>query len=214
MEKTMSLIPALQKRYAVKKYNPAANISLAQLDILLEALRLAPTSFNLQPFRLLQVTDRAVRERIRTESAFNQPQVTEASLFFVLAADTDVDEQTIARSIDLAAAVRNVPRSSLEARENQIKGFILSFAPEQRLIWAQRQAYIALGVLVSAAAQAGIDVSPMEGFVPDKVDAILDLQTKRLRSTVLVAVGVHSEDDEHAHLAKVRKPVEQIHQTL
>jgi nitroreductase / dihydropteridine reductase len=210
----MSLIPALQKRFAVKKYNPTASISSAQLDILLEALRLAPTSFNLQPFRLLQVADPAVRARVRTEAAFNQPQVTEASLFFVLAAETDVDEQTIARSIELAAAVRNVPRSALEARENQIRGFIMSFAPEQRLVWAQRQAYIALGVLVSAAAEAGIDVSPMEGFVPDKVDAILELPAKLLRSTVLLAVGLRSEDDEHAHLAKVRKPIEQIHQSL
>ncbi|RRA49857.1 NAD(P)H-dependent oxidoreductase [Acidipila sp. EB88] len=210
----MSLIPALKKRYAVKKYNPAAKISSAQLDILLEALRLAPTSFNLQPFHLLQVTEPAVREHIRTEAAFNQPQVTEASLFFVLAAETDVDEQTIAHSIDLAAEVRGVARSTLEGRESQIKGFIMSLAPEQRLIWAQRQAYIALGVLVSAAAEAGIDVSPMEGFVPNKVDAILGLQTKRLRSTVLVAVGVHSNDDEHAHLPKVRKSIEQIHQTI
>jgi nitroreductase / dihydropteridine reductase len=210
----MSLIPALQRRYAVKKYNPTANISSAQLDVLLEALRLAPTSFNLQPFRLLRVTDPVVRERIRTEAAFNQPQVTEASLLFVLAAETDVDEQTIARSIDLAAEVRSVPRSALEARENQIKGFIMSFSPQQRLVWAQRQAYIALGVLVSAAAEAGIDVSPMEGFVPDKVDAILGLQTRLLRSTVLLAVGVHSDDDEHAHLAKVRKPIEQMHQSL
>ena len=210
----MSLIPALKKRYAVKKFNPVASIPSEQLDILLEALRLAPTSFNLQPFRLLQVTDPAVRQHLRTEAAFHQPQVTEASLFFVLAAETDVDEKTIARSIDLAAAVRNVPRTSLEARENQIKGFIMSFSPEQRLVWAQRQAYIALGVLVTAAAEAGIDVSPMEGFVPDKVDEILELPAKLLRSTVLVAVGVHSEDDEHAHLAKVRKPIAQIHQSL
>lgn len=210
----MSLIPALEKRYAVKKYNPAASISTAQRGLLLEALRLAPTSFNLQPFRLLQIADPVIRQRIRAEAAFDQPQVTEASLFFVLAAETDVDEKTIARSIDLAAATRNVPRPALEARENQIKGFIMSYSPEQRLLWAQHQAYIALGVLVSAAAEAGIDVSSMEGFVPDKVDAILGLPSKLLRSTVLVAVGVHSEDDEHAHLAKVRKPIEQIHQSL
>ena len=210
----MSLIPALKKRYAVKKYNSAASISTAQLDVLLEALRLAPTSFNLQPFRLLQVTDSEVRQHLRTEAAFNQPQVTEASLFFVLAAETDVDEKTIARSIDLAATVRNVPRTALEARESQIKGFIMSFSPEQRLVWAQRQAYIALGVVVSAAAEAGIDVSPMEGFIPDKVDAILGLPAKLLRSTVLVAVGVHSQDDEHANLPKVRKPIEQIHQSI
>jgi nitroreductase len=210
----MSLIPALQHRYAVKKFIPDANISSAQLDILLEALRLAPTSFNLQPFRLLQITDPAVRQHIRSEAAFNQPQVTDASLFFVLAAETDVDEKTIARSIDLAAEVRKIPRSSLEARENQIKGFIMSFGPEQRLVWAQRQAYIALGVLVSAAAEARIDVSPMEGFVPDKVDAILGLPAKLLRSTVLLAVGVHSDEDEHAHLPRVRKPIHRIHQSL
>ena len=210
----MSLIPALEKRYAVKKFLPSAPISPAQLEILLEALRLAPTSFNLQPFRLLQVSESTLRQRIRTEAAFGQPQVTDATLFFVLAAETDVDENTIARSIDLAASVRGISRSSLEARENQIKSFVLSFSPEQRLIWAQRQAYIALGVLVSSAAEAGIDVSPMEGFVPDKVDAMLGLPKKLLRSTVLLAVGVHSQDDEHAHLAKVRKPIEQIHQVL
>ena len=210
----MSLIPALQKRYAVKKYDTTAGISADQLGLLLEALRLAPTSFNLQPFRLIQITDTDVRQRIRTEAAFNQPQVTDASLFFVLAAETNVDENTIARSIDLAAAIRDIPRSSLEARENQIKGFILSFSPEHRLLWAQRQAYIALGVLVSAAAEAGIDVSPMEGFLPDKVDAILGMTKQSLHSTVLLAAGVHSEDDEHAYLAKVRKPIEQIHQVL
>jgi nitroreductase / dihydropteridine reductase len=150
----MSLIPALEKRYAVKKYNPAANVTAAQVDILLESLRLAPTSFNLQPFRLLKVTNDAIRRKIRTEAAFNQPQVTDASLFFVLAAETDVDERTIARSIDLAAETRQVPRQTLAVRENQIRGFVLSFSPEQRTLWAQRQAYVALGVLVSAAAES------------------------------------------------------------
>ena len=210
----MSLIPALQSRYAVKKYDSAAELPAAQLEILLEALRLAPTSFNLQPFRLLQVVSPDTRQRIRSEAAFNQPQVTEASLLFVLAAETNVDENTIARSIDLAASTRNVPRASLEARENQIKGFIMSFAPEQRLVWAQRQAYIALGVLVSTAAEAKVDVSPMEGFVPDKVDAILGLSERRLRSTVLVAMGFRSDQDEFAHLAKVRKPLNDIYGTI
>lgn len=210
----MSLIPALLKRFAVKKYDPTATISANQLEELLAAFRLAPTSFNLQPFRLLQVSDPALRQQIRTQAAFNQAQVTEASLFFVLAAETDVDEHTIARSIDLAAIIRKIPRTALDARENQIKAFLMRFSSSERLLWAQRQAYIALGVLVSAAAEAGIDMSPMEGFDPDKLDAILGLPAKLLRSTVLVAIGIHSEEDEYAHLAKVRKPIEQIHERL
>lgn len=160
----MSLIPSLHSRFAVKRYNPDAAATDEQVCLLIESLRLAPTSFNLQPFKLLQVTDRATRARIREEAAFGQPQVTDASHLFVLAAETDVDESTIARSIDRAATTREVARESLSARETQIKGFILSMNADQRLQWAQRQAYIALGVLVATAAEAHIDVSPMEGF--------------------------------------------------
>ena len=202
----MDMLTAMRWRYATKTFDAARALDDDSFAELLESVRLAPSSFGLQPFRLLVVGDPFVRARIRTLGAFGQPQVTDASRLIVFAAETDVDASTVGRYVDRAAATWGAPRETLSEREAKINQRIGSLSPGQRVDWAQKQAYLALGVLVSTAASAGIDVSSMEGFDAAKVDDILRLDEQGLTSTVLAAVGFRSAKDAAAKLAKVRKP--------
>lgn len=205
----MSLHEAMTWRYATKKFDPSSRLSTAQVEALLGTAALAPSSFGLQPYAIINVANPALRQRI-SAAAMGQPQVSEASHLLVLAAETHVDEQTVAGFIDRAAALRGVERSTLAAREAQIAGAVMGLDGAARLTWAQKQAYLALGVLLTAAAQAQIDACPMEGFNAPEVDAILGLPEKRLSATVLVTLGTRDAGDPAAKLPKVRKSGQEL----
>ena len=201
----MSIIDKLKWRYATKKFDTNKKLSAEQLDLLLEAIQLAPSSIGLQHYKVLVIENPEVRAKLR-EAAYGQPQVTDASHLIVFAAETGIDEAYGKRFIDLVASTRNAPRESLAGLEGMVLGQINSRTPEQRVLWAQKQAYIALGVLVAAAADRGIDAGPMEGFDPAKFDEILGLKEKGLTATVIAAVGFRADDDPFSKLIKVRRP--------
>ncbi|GAB3590392.1 NAD(P)H-dependent oxidoreductase [Hymenobacter daeguensis] len=200
----MSLLNAFKWRYAAKKYDAAKKLTSEQLTDLLETARLSPSSYGLQPYKLIVVNDPATRERL-SQAAYGQPQILGGSHLVVLATETDVNEQSVARYIDAAAVARKAPREALAPREAQINAAIDKMSAEQRVEWGKRQTYLALGILISAAAAAGIDGSPMEGFDPAQVDEILGLRAQNLTSTVLMVLGFRAQDDEFATFAKVRK---------
>ncbi len=201
----MSIIDKLKWRYATKKFDTNKKLSAEQLDLLLEAVQLAPSSIGLQHYKVLVIQNPEVRAKLR-EAAYGQPQVTDASHLIVFAAETGIDEAYGKSFIDLVAATRNAPRESLTGLEGMVLGQINSRTPEQRVLWAQKQAYIALGVLVATAADQGIDAGPMEGFDPVKFNEILGLKEKGLTATVIAAVGFRADDDHFSKLIKVRRP--------
>ncbi|OOQ61364.1 NAD(P)H-dependent oxidoreductase [Mucilaginibacter pedocola] len=205
----MSLVDKLKWRYATKKFDTAKKLTQEQLNQLLEAIQLAPSSIGLQHYKVLVVENPEVRAKLR-EAAYGQPQVTDASQLIVFAAETNMDEAYGKKFIDLVAQTRNVERGALAGLEGMVLNAISSRTHEQKVLWAQKQAYIALGVLVSAAADLGIDAGPMEGFDPAKFDEILGLKEKGLTSTVIAAVGFRSEEDAFSKLIKVRKPSEEL----
>lgn len=205
----MSLTDKLKWRYATKKFDTKKKLSAEQLDYLLEAIQLAPSSIGLQHYKVLVVENPEVRANLR-EAAYGQPQLTDASQIIVFAAETGIDEAYGKSFIDLVAATRNIPRESLAGLEGMVLGAIANRTPEQRLLWAQKQAYIALGVLVAAAAAEGIDAGAMEGFDPAKFDEILGLKAKGLTATVIAAVGFRAEDDPFSKLVKVRRPKSEL----
>jgi nitroreductase len=200
-------------RYATKKFDPAAKVSEAELQELLLNVQLAPTSYGLQPFNVIDVRTPALRAQIR-EAAIGQPQITEGSHLLVFAVRTDLDSAAVAQFIDLAAKTRGVSRETLAPRETHIQGAVNKLIPSERIIWAQKQAYLALGVLVSAAAQMQIDICPMEGFDRSQVDKILGLTEQGLASTVFAVIGHRASDDPTAGLAKVRKSADQLFMTV
>jgi len=205
----MSLIEKLNWRYATKKFDHTKKLSPAQLDELLQAVHLSPSSAGLQSYKIIVVEDPATRQKLR-EAANGQAQLTDASQIIIFASETNLDADYVKHYIDHVAKTRNIDRENLEGFEQMINGHVSSQTEEQKIIWSNKQAYIALGVLLTAAAELGIDACPMEGFNATKFDEILGLKEKGLTTAVIVAIGFRSEDDGYSKLVKVRKPEEEM----
>lgn len=193
----------LRWRYATKRYDTTKKLSPEQLDIVMEALRLAPSSFGLQPWKFIHVVNPELRERLKA-AAWNQPQVTEASDLFILCALPTMDEAHIDAFIASTAEQRGVAVESLAGYRQMLVGSAQAKSEEARAEWNTRQVYLALGFALAAAAENRIDASPMEGFDPGKADEILGLEKLGVRSRVMLAVGFRSPDDEAQKMAKVR----------
>jgi nitroreductase len=203
----MSLIDTLHWRYATKKMNPALAVSPDKVDRIVEATRLAPTSSGLQPFELVVVTDPEVRASIRA-IAWNQAQVTEGSHLLVFAAWDNYTAERINHMFDYTNQVRGFKNEGWEAYRQQLLASYPKRDAEVNYQHAARQAYIALGVAMVAAASEGVDCTPMEGFDPAKVDEILGLRQRGLRSVTLLPLGYRQEEgDWLVKLAKVRRPL-------
>lgn len=209
----MSIVKSLEWRYATKKYDTSKPLSEEQYEDLLTAVQLSPSSYGLQPYRFITVADPSKLEQI-SKAAFGQPQITTASKVLVVAVETNINAETVKKYIDKAAVARNTERKNLEAREEFVNARLALLSPEQKIEWAEKQAFLSIGVLVSAAAEAGVDASPMEGFNPQQVDEILGLKEQNLKSTLLFALGYRSAEDEFATIPKVRKTKEELFLTV
>lgn len=201
----------LNWRYATKKMDPARKVPEAKVSAILEAIRLAPTSSGLQPFEVFVVTNTDMREKIRA-AAFGQAQVTEASHLLVFAA---WDNYTEARIDDVVAdtVAKRGPETeaALKTYFDQLKGMYLPRSAEENHQHAARQAYIAFGLALTAAAFEEVDATPMEGFDPAKVDAILGLKEKGLRSVTLLPLGYRAaEGDWLLGQKKVRRDLDRL----
>lgn len=194
----------LNWRYATKKFNPEKEISQEDLNILLESIQLTASSYGLQPYEVIVVKDQATREKLK-EVAWNQTQITDASYLLVFANLKSVTENYVHTYLDNIAETRNLSREDLKGMEDMIKNTTLKLPAESQNAWASKQAYIALGNLLSAAANLKIDTCPMEGFDAEKFDEILGLKDRNLTTAVIAPIGYRSEDDQYQHLAKVRK---------
>ena len=205
----MSLQQSLEWRYAVKKFDHTKKVSAEQLDSILKAIQLAPSSYGLQPFEVLVVEDAAIREQLK-EAAYGQSQLTDASQVLVFAAETEINETYVKNYIDETARVRNIDREHVAGFEQVILGAIGHLTEDQKTAWAHKQAYLALGVAISAASELHIDTCPMEGLNAGKFDEILGLKEKGLTTSVIVTIGYRSEEDSYQHYAKVRKTNEDL----
>lgn len=205
----MSFIDKLNWRYATKKFDATKKLSTEQLDTLLEAVQLSPSSAGLQAYRVLVVENPEVKEKLR-EAARGQQQLTTASHIIVFAAETNLDSAYVKNYIDRIAAIRGMDRSHLEAFETNITHNVNIMTEDVKIAWNHKQCYIALGVLLSAAADTGIDACPMEGFEAGKFDEILGLKELGLTTTVIAPIGFRAEDDAFSKAAKVRRPKEEL----
>lgn len=196
------LIENLSWRYATKQFDPARKIPADQWKTLEQAMTLAPSSFGLQPWGFVVVTDPKVREKLRPAS-WNQPQITDASHLVVFCAKANLGRADVQRYIDRIAQVRGVPQDTLAGFRDMMLGKVEAPGADN-LRWSQRQVYIALGFFLSAAAMLGIDACPMEGFDPAKYNEILGLTSQGLTATVIATAGYRSAGDSFASLKKVR----------
>jgi nitroreductase len=200
------LLKALKWRYATKQFDPARKIPADLWQTLEETLILTPSSFGVQPWRFLVLQDAALREQLVAHS-WNQRQVADASHLLVIAVPKRITEADLDAYLEDVARTRNVPVTALAGFRKMLVGNILSgpiagHAQE----WATRQAYIALGNFMTAAALLGIDTCPMEGFEPDRYDEILGLRERGLATAVLCPAGYRAAGDKSASMPKVRFP--------
>ena len=202
------LLDKLQWRYATKKMDPAKAVPQDKVDRIVEAARLAPTSSGLQPFEIVVVTSKAVREQIQP-IAWNQAQITDGSHLLVFAAWDDYTPERINQAFDLVNEVRGFKNEGWEAYRQQVLATYPPRGAEVNFQHAARQAYIGLGTALLAAAEEQVDATPMEGFTPEKVDEILGLRAKGLRSVLLLPLGYRqAEGDWLVNLKKVRRPLD------
>jgi nitroreductase len=206
----MSLIDTLNWRYATKKMNPERAVPQATVDAIIEAARLAPTSSGLQPFEIISVTSPEVRAQIRA-IAWNQSPITDGSHLLVFAAWDNYTADRINHMFDLTNEIRGFKNEGWENYRQMLLGSYPQRDAEVNYQHAARQAYIAVGVALAAAAEAQVDSTPMEGFDPAKLDDILGLRARGLRSVVIVPLGYRQEEgDWLVKLAKVRRPLSQF----
>lgn len=202
-------VTALNRRYAVKKFDPARTIPPDTWAELEEALRLSPSSYGLQPWKFVVVTDPTVRRLLRP-AAWDQSQITDASHLVVFCVKKGMGPADADRLVRRIAQVRGVPVESLDGYKGMMSRSLSKPASEVDP-WMTHQVYIALGVFLATAAVVGVDACPMEGFQPDQFDQLLGLSARGYGSVVLAAAGYRAADDPYAKLAKVRyEPAEVI----
>jgi nitroreductase len=199
-----TLIDNLNWRYATKKFDTTKKIKEEDVTTLLEVLRLAPSAYGLQPYKILVIENASIREQLKPKS-YGQPQITDASHLVVLCSYIDVTDSHIDEHILNTATTREMDANLLVGYSDSMKRTINTFDSEKKLVWNGKQVYLALGQLIHAAAQLHIDASPMEGFDHVGYDEVLNLKAQNLHATVVCALGYRSEDDSTQHFKKVRK---------
>jgi len=205
----MSLLDSLKWRYAVKRMN-GNKIPEATMNTILEATKLAPSSFGLTPYNIIVIEDEETRKKLQPHF-YNQPQVGESSALVIFATWNSITEKEVAEYMQEIAEERGVPVESLNDFASYINGSIKNLTAEQLQIWAAKQTYIALGFALVAAATEEIDATPMEGFKPDAVDEALGLKELGLHSAVAVTLGYRDAANDYLSGAKkVRRAPEKL----
>jgi nitroreductase len=200
-----TLLSQLRWRYATKRFDPAQRIPADTWAALEQALVLTPSSFGLQPWRFVVVTDPEVRGRLRA-AARNQPQITDASHLVVFQALAVVDAAHVDRHLAVVARDRRPDPAALATQRQRLLDTVVN-GPQhqgQHEAWAARQVYIALGQFIAAAALLGVDACPMEGVDRPAYDAILSPNGSPYRTVVVAPAGYRAADDPAAQQAKVR----------
>lgn len=198
----------LNWRYAVQKFDPSKKLTDEQLNFLKEAIRLSPSSYGLQPWKIYIINNPEVRTQIRT--AGDQPKITEASHLFAFASRLNVNETDVDKYMVDMAEKRHIPIESLAGFRKSITDTINRLTPVERDSWTARQTYIPLGFLLSACAQNNIDAGPMEGFDAEAVTKIIGADQDGYQVRALCAVGFRDSSDPTIQRAKVRFSTEKV----
>lgn len=201
------IIEDLNWRYAVDQFDPGKKVKEDELRTIVEAARLAPSSYGLQPLKLLVIEDIELRKNL-LKASFNQQQVLDCSHLLVICAYSEITAEYIDEHIALCAAALGRSIESYERYSDYLKRTILQMPSKEMSEWNARQAYIALGHILHTCAQLRIDSTPMEGFQKEVYDELLELKTRNLRSIVACPVGHRSENDDQQFWPKIRRSTE------
>ncbi|HMO26399.1 MAG TPA: NAD(P)H-dependent oxidoreductase [Tepidisphaeraceae bacterium] len=202
------LIAQLEWRYAVKTFDPTRRIPDDLWGALERSLVLTPSSFGLQPWKFMVIIDPAIKARLQPVT-WNQTQTRDCSHFVVFLARKSLNEHYVGEFIQSVADTRQMPVTQLDGYRSVIEDSVKQSAG-QHLDWNAKQVYIALGQLMTVAAMLGVDTCPMEGFVHDDLQRVLNLENTEYVAIVCCALGYRSADDKYARVPKVRFPAERV----
>lgn len=199
---------ALSWRYAVKTFDSSKKISDSDLNLILESAHMAPSSFGIEAWKFIVISNPEIRVKIRAVG-YDQTKITEASHLVVIARRTDVRENIAHELAERTAKAQGKDISELKGLEDMVTGAISSKLGDAVNTWAQAQTYIPLGMMMETAALLGIDAGPMEGFSGTEIDEILGLKEKNLATVTMLALGYRG-DDSFAALPKTRRPFDEV----
>ena len=209
----MDIIESLQWRYATKKFDASAIISEEKIDRICTAFNLTATSYGLQPLKLIVVKNKDLQLKMQS-AAFNQVQVSSASHVLVFCIETKIDTNFINNYFTAMKTARPDDLEAIDAYYKILIGRFENKLQEELNLWATKQAYIALGNLMTVCALEKIDSCPMEGFAPSAIDELLNLDKKNLASVLLLPIGIRAKEDDSANGNKVRRPISDIVETI
>lgn len=202
----MNILDSLEWRYATKKFDPSKKLTIQQIETLKIAFNLTATSFGLQPLKMIVIENKELQEEF-VKHCYYQRQVADASHLLVLCIENDTTTEDVNAYFDLEKKIRGTSEDVITKFRNQLVEMYKSKTLEEKQLSATYQTYIALGNLMTVCAVEKIDNCPMEGFVPEKIDELLNLPTQNLKSVLLMPVGFRAEDDFMSTMKKVRKPL-------
>ena len=202
MHKT--LLEALNNRYATKQFDTEKKVSQQDIDTILESLRLTPTSYGLQLMKVIVVENKALRKELLQHS-YNQNQVVDASHLLVLCREINFTDKHIEDYISNISSTREIEIKNLAGFKTMLKNFKESTSKEEQINWMNNQIYIALGNLLTSCAVLGLDSCPMEGFVTEKYNAVLNLTNDQLEAVLTIPIGYSAQNDTYKTMKKVRR---------
>lgn len=202
----MSTLSALKWRYSLKHFSDK-KVSQEQVASLIEAARLSASSYGLQPYQVWVVEDPDILAQL-AEHAYGQPQITQCSHLIILANETDNSDAVIDRYFQRHTEQTAIPLENTRGYADHIKSALATHDDQARQQWAQQQAYIALGSLLSEAAMLRVDTCPMTGFDSAGINQVLGFDDRQLNACVICAIGYRQADAEQP--AKVRIPAQEF----
>jgi nitroreductase len=201
------IIKDLEWRYAVKKFDSSKEIEVAKLERIKKAFNLTATSYGLQPIKMVVLKNKDLQEQL-VEFSFGQMQVAQASHVLILCIEKKIDADYISGYFKKVKEIRGTSDSVLEPFKNALVSEFTKMDTKQIQQWAINQVYLAMGNLLTICAAEQIDACPMEGFLPESYDELLNLSSKGLCSVLALPIGYRAEDDMFSGFKKVRRDME------
>jgi len=201
------IIKDLEWRYAVKKFDPSKEIEESKLETIKKAFNLTATSYGLQPIKMVILNNKKLQEQL-VQYSFGQQQVAQASHLLVFCIEKNIDAEYISGYFNKVKKVRGTSDSVLEPFKDALVSEFSKMDSNEIHQWATNQAYLAMGNLLTICAAEQLDACPMEGFLPERYDELLNLSSKGLSSVLVLPIGYRAEDDMFSGLKKVRRDIE------
>lgn len=202
----MNIVESLKWRYATKKFDSNKYLSEKKINAIKQSFCLTPTSYGLEPVKMLIIRDKDLQQKL-VKHSYNQQQVAQASDLLVFCSIETIDTAYIVDYFDRVKSKRDTPDEVLKPFRDFLISDFGNKTQDEIHNWAVNQVYIAIGNLMTVCAAEEIDACPIEGFIPSEYDKILNLKHKGLKSVLVMPIGYRANDDMFADLEKVRKPL-------